>query len=782
MHDYIAHGLPKDVKLRVLSNPSTYIEGSIDEVKSSGILGGLFAILVIFLFLRSGKPTLLISLAIPTSLLITFAPLHLAGVTLNVMSLGGLALGVGMLVDTSIVVLESIARCREEGDDMVTAALRGVSQVHAAVIASTLTTVAVFLPIVFVEGIAGQLFRDQALAVVFSLLASLGVSLFFIPMLASRGRLEEADTRAEDRGPARGRIDRFFRKLGDLQRATLTLFLRVFLLCLRGAARFVGMLLYPFALTFRACYEPIERAYPRVLRASLRMRALILLIALGLAAFAGLRFGQLGSEVVPEVHEGQFEALVFFARDIDVETTDKLASPMEKRIAEMPEVAATFLTCGLAKDELKSSEEGPSSARIHIRLRKGAEDLEAQEERVRARIRGFLDEEPAVHGYRFQNPTIFSIRTPVSVELLGHDLSKLMRASKLVQSAMEELPSLRDIRSTMNRGNTEVVVHFDREKLSQAGLEIGEASRRLSAMVKGEVPTRFAEREKKIDMRVRVDPENLASIRQLGALNLAITGTTPILLSSVAALQFLEGPSEIRRLGNERGAEIQATVRGLDLGSVQEELLAALDRVELPKGITLRLGGQKEEMDRSQSSMIGALLLAIFLVYVVMAAQFESLLQPLIILFTVPLALIGVVLSLDVLDIPLSVVVFIGVIMLAGIVVNNAIVLLDRINQERQRGKRVLEAVIDGASIRLRPVLMTTMTTVLGLLPLTGWLGGLVPFSTGEGVELRSPMAIAVITGLSFSTVLTLLVIPVIYSLVIRDRADSSPALEKQGS
>jgi HAE1 family hydrophobic/amphiphilic exporter-1 len=780
MTDFAAHRLPDGIEARVLTNPADYIENAIDEVKSSGLLGGLFAIFVIFLFLRRARPTLLISIAIPTSLIITFAPLHLAGVTLNVMSLGGLALGVGMLVDTSIVVLESITRCREEGDSLADAAIRGVREVSSAVIASTLTTVAVFLPIVFVEGVAGQLFRDQALAVVFSLLASLGVALFFLPMLASRG---SEHREPEHRGGApwpQGKEPKRSRILGALSRGSSSGLVHA----LRFGKLVIGLLIWPFALLFRllgqlfeTVYSPIERVYRPFLANALRLRWLVVLLVLGLGSLAGWRFGSLGSEVVPQVHEGQFEALIFFARDIDVETTDRLARPLEREIARISGVGATFLTCGVAQDELKSSEEGPSSARVHITLAR-SENPRILEDRVRRDVRELLESQAAVQGYRFENPTLFSVRTPVSVEVLCHDLDKLLVSSQMVMRKLGQLPALRDVRSTMSRGNTEVVVRFDREKLAQLGLDIGEASRRLGAMVQGEVPTRFAEREKKIDMRVRIDPQILSSVQELGRLNLSIASSTPILLRSVAELEFREGPSEIRRLGNLRGAEIQASAKGLDLGGVQEQVLSALSELPLPEGVELRLGGQREEMESSRSGMIGALLLAIFLVYVVMAAQFESLLQPFIILFTVPLALIGVVLALDLLGIAISVVVFIGAIMLAGIVVNNAIVLVDRINQERAAGKELQEAILDGAALRLRPVLMTTATTVLGLLPLTGWIPALPIFGTaGEGIELRAPMAITVVTGLLFATLLTLLFIPVIYRLL--GASSKPPILER---
>jgi HAE1 family hydrophobic/amphiphilic exporter-1 len=327
-------------------------------------------------------------------------------VTLNVMSLGGLALGVGMLVDTSIVVLESITRCREEGDSLADAAIRGVREVSSAVIASTLTTVAVFLPIVFVEGVAGQLFRDQALAVVFSLLASLGVALFFLPMLASRG---SEHREPEHRGGApwpQGKEPKRSRILGALSRGSSSGLVHA----LRFGKLVIGLLIWPFALLFRllgqlfeTVYSPIERVYRPFLANALRLRWLVVLLVLGLGSLAGWRFGSLGSEVVPQVHEGQFEALIFFARDIDVETTDRLARPLEREIARISGVGATFLTCGVAQDELKSSEEGPSSARVHITLAR-SENPRILEDRVRRDVRELLESPSRRAGLSLREP------------------------------------------------------------------------------------------------------------------------------------------------------------------------------------------------------------------------------------------------------------------------------------------------------------------------------------------------------------------------------------------
>ena len=769
--DYIAFRLPKDLQLKLLSDPSRYISNSISEVKSSALIGGVLAILILFLFLRSFRTTVLIGLAIPVSLILTFAPLYLEGVSLNLMSLGGLALGIGMLVDTSIVVLESIQRCREEGDTIRDAALRGTREVANAVTASTLTTVAVFMPIVFVEGISGQLFKDQALAVVFSLLASLAVALFLLPVYAAKGGGESPDHLPEPPPETR---------LGRLVKAMSLPFLRLGHLCIQGA---VGLFKISVAfplLAFQWLWQKVERAYPPILRAALRLRVPILLASILLLFLSVQNARSLGSEVLPEVHQGEFEVQVFLPRDVDVKTTDRIVQPLEAKIAKLKGVARTFLTSGVAADELRGSEEGRHSARLRVVLAPNR-DQAREEMRVKTLCRKILDEEPKIQNYRFQNPSIFTYRQPISVEVLGFNLLALRQAADRVMVRLQGIPNLSDIRSTLARGNTEVRIRFDREQLARSGIDIATAAKGLAARVQGEIPTRFSERDKKIDVRVRLDPEQIQGIQSLRNLNISPKGMAPVLLSTVADLSLREGPSEVRRLGGRRGATVSGQVQGLAMSSVQQQVEEAMAGLDLPPGIEVRMGSQKEEMEKSSKSMLGALLLAIFLVYVVMAAQFESLLQPLIILFTVPMAAIGVLFSLVLLDLPLSVVVFLGAIMLAGIVVNNAIVLVDRINQERESGKETFEAIVDGCRIRLRPVLMTTLTTVLGLLPLTGWLPLQGLFGTsGEGTELRGPMAITVITGLISATLLTLILVPIVYSFLPRRMSPPSADIEEK--
>lgn len=809
MTNFIMHRMqPLGVDVTMLQDQSRFVSDSIDDVKGSAINGGLFAILVIYLFLRRFRATAILFVSIPVSLVATFAPMFMSGIDMNIMSLGGLALGVGMLVDNSIVVLEAITRASEQGLGRKEAAVEGVSRVAGAVIASTLTTVAVFFPIVFVEGVAGQLFRDQALTVVFALLISLLVALFVIPMLASRGRDGTPP-------PNLGRLWRHFRlglpgllamsvvswvaqgmgddqeelkmgiqsissliflvlpflappppktadtRIGGWLQRIVSFWLGTVLLVVCSGLALAHLVSLPFTYLFDAGYRLVARVYPAMLGGALRMRAVVLLIALTLLGLASWRAMDLGNELLPEVHQGEFFLDSFLPRDATVERTDQVMRLVEAEVGRLEEVETTFLASGIDKRELNDSDQGEHSSRILITLRP-SDDRVAQELRIREAIRGIIRKQPDVLSFRFARPSVLAFNAPVVVELFGRDVLQLRKTSERIKAMMETVPGLRDVRSTLQRGNTEIAIRFDRDKMAALGLETRAVTTLLQNKVQGDVPTLFAERERKIDIMVRLDRKGLHTKTQLLAINVNPRGSPAMPLGSIATLHVKEGPSEIRRIGNRRGAEVHATLSGFDLGSSQDLLELELADLQLPKGVTAQIGGQKAEKEESLNSLTMALLLAVFLVYVVMASQFENMVQPFIILLTLPLALVGVVFVLELLSIPLSVVVFLGGIVLAGIVVNNAIILIDQINHLRSSGRDKLSAIVEGCKIRLRPVLMTTSTTVLGLLPLTGWLGG------GEGLELRAPMAIVVVAGLSVSTLLTLIVIPVVYSLVDR--------------
>lgn len=803
--DFLAFRLREDVEMEVLSDQSTFIRSAVNDVRDAAIVGSLLAVFIIWLFLRRLAGTFIIGVSIPISVIVTFAPMFLFGVSLNIMSLGGLALGVGMLVDNAIVVLESIHRCREEGDDLRHAAVRGMREVGGAVTASTLTTIAVFAPIVFVTGIAGQLFGDQALTVVTALSVSLLVAVLFIPMLASRKWLmNEGGPLAGATGSAGGfaawvgrgwwggareasRGVRFewsallpslFATLGRWALFLLFGALRLLVAAVILLATPIGIALWPLARAFDAVWGLVARAYERLLRGALA-QPIVVVLAAGLLLWLTVdRARGLGGELLPEIHQGEFTCHVQLETGTPLETTDEVLDELDRRIREIDGVQTTALTVGIESDTLSRDIEGPNTARLTVRLDELAR-TPRREDAIASEARDLLLADPAIEAVEIRRPTPFALDAPVAVEIKGRDLEAIGEVADTVYERLAAMEELVDVRSSKRPGNPELLLRFDRDKTLEYGVDIRQASTLVRDSLQGNVSTRYSEGNDRIDMRVIGDEIVLSNRANVLDLVVNPTAETPVTLRSVATASLVQGPAEIRRIGNTRGIVVTAEGRGLDLGGLTSRIEAALADLRFPEDVFVELGGQKREMDEAQSSMRFALLLAVFLVYVVMASQFESLVQPLVILLTVPLAGVGVVLALDALGMSLSVVVFIGLIMLAGIVVNNAIVLVDRINQERARGFALTEAVVRAGRARLRPILMTTATTALGLLPMTGWLAG-VPvvgeLGSGEGAEMRAPMAVTVIAGLLASTLLTLVVIPTAYSIVARVADALAPA------
>ncbi len=860
-------------RIQVVADRSLFIQDSIRSVVDAAVYGGLLAVLVLYLFLRNFRTTAIVAVSIPVSLFITFAPLHLAGVSLNIMSLGGLALGIGMLVDSSIVVLESIFRCQEEGDGLVAAAVRGTEEVRGAVIASTLTSIAVFFPMVFVEGVAGQAFGDLGLAVVVSLLASLAVAVFFIPMLASRrmtfrraparlhGLPATADLRHTwrlhrrlwRRGRRRARIalrlpfalvraallpltagftGRDARRVGrwalapwrrrrsaagaaglavrflpalagalyvglrGLVSAVLEVAGRLLLSVVglgvalvrgltaagRGAGRRLGgrgwgrALLrlpgLPLRLTGRFL-AAVQTAYPRVIRAALARPVAVLALTLAVFAVTWLAAGHLGSELLPEVHQGELTFEVALPVGTPIEETDRILEPVERAIlAEREHIRSLIVSVGFDAANSRRSDEGEHSARFKLLL----DDTDPRvEDGVVDRIRRRLAAVPDVDA-RVTRPVLFSTRTPIEVEVHGEDLARLKTYGDRVRAAMASLPQLADVESSLVSGAPEVEIVYDRDLLARYGLDLRAVAEQVRDQVKGYEATKYNLRDRRIPIIVRLAGPDRESVEDVRDLVVNPGGDRPIPLSAVAAVRLGEGPSEVRRIDGQRVAVVSANLGSGSLG----EAVAAIDRklsatIDWPADMTYFVAGQNEEWERSRGSLYLALALSIFLVYVIMAAQFESLLQPFVIMFTIPLAFFGTLVALWALGISLSIVVFLGMIMLAGIVVNNAIVLVDYVNTLRARGLAREEALVTAGSVRLRPILMTTATTVLGLLPMA--------LGLGDGAELRTPMAVAVISGLITSTALTLVVIPVIYSLVdgARDRLFGAAVADDEG-
>jgi len=787
---YLAWRLRDDVAFETLSDQSTFIRAAIDDVRQAGILGAFLSVAVILVFLRKIAPTLIVGIAIPISVVVTFAPMFLLDVSLNLMSLGGLALGIGMLVDNAIVVIESIARCREEGDNLTAAAVRGVREVAGAITASTLTTICVFLPIVFVHGVAGQIFGDQAITVVSSLGVSLLVAVMFIPMLASR-RWLAGDARAVARRP---RVD-FRRGLSfepwDLVPTLFLIVARLLLWIVTLVAFVVGTVLRVAGRTVellaRLVFDPIWRAleavYPPLLKTAMRLAWVVIPLAGWLSYDAFGRVSALGTELLPEIHQGEFT--VFIALDVGkpLPETDRVLGEITREVEALDEVATTAVTVGVEKDSLSREIEGKHTARLTVRSTADARGPEA-ELALQRRVEDIVASHPAVAlAPDVRRPTPFAQEPPVQVEIQGYDLERLEAVSHDVVRRLSRAPEIAEVRSSVRPGHPEARVTFDRDKILEYGLDLAAVSAFVRDQVLGNVSTRFHEGDERIDVRVLGDEIVLSNLERVLDLVLNPAEADPVRLRSVATVERVQGPAEIRRIGNTRAVVVTAQGEGLALGGLAEAIDRELDGLAHPDDVQVELGGQKRDMDAAQRSMRFALLLAVFLVYVVMASQFESLLQPLVILVSVPLAGVGVVYVLEALDVTLSVVVFIGLIMLAGIVVNNAIVLIDRINQRRAAGVELEAAILEAGRARLRPILMTTATTVLGLLPLTGWLAELPVFAVGagEGAEIRAPLAITVIAGLISSTLLTLVVVPVVYLLVermaraLRPRAAEDP-------
>ncbi|MEO6245484.1 MAG: efflux RND transporter permease subunit [Opitutaceae bacterium] len=964
MTNFIGQQLPPGATLELLADQSVFISKSIDEVKSNAITGALIAVVVLYLFLRNVAQTLIIGLSIPISIVATFAPMYMAGVSLNIISLGGLALGVGMLVDNGIVVLESIFRCREEGDDLLTAVVRGTQEVGMAVGASTLTTVAVFLPIVFVEGVAGQVFGDMALTVVFSLLASLAAAVFLIPMLASRkfeapaalgvatrssGFLQFADPAASGaawRQPGRifismvGRLgwaaaillavtlkavavagflvlwpllwlvagwkwrgvrggwaafaawseaDRFWRiggervwpgllqfsapttLAGGLTRTWSWLAARRWrwlgLLVLPALALaavlyfrmgvtvpaaaplpfaqggsvlpplkplhlvvwhwlvvqpwwWLGLLLVPGAVPaiftlargaleialrwigtvamtaglslamlvvgfiravsaiggttagrgldwFEHGYQKLQAAYPSLITAALRHRYLVL--GGSAAAFLICWFvlvPRLGKELIPQVHQGEFNLDLTLPIGTPLERTAATAARIDEVVRAQPEVERTALTVGAEEGAATSIAAGEHTARLAVRLKS---DLPSSAEarlidHIRANFRDLPETKLEV-----SYPTLFSFRNPIEVEIRGHDLGMLKRLSREAETLLaESVPGLVDVHSTLQSGHPEIQIIYQRDRLAEANLNLRTVADLVRNKVQGRIATEFRQEDQMIDIVVRLREADRLGIEELRNLVINPGGLVPLTLASVATLTINEGPSEIRRVDQQRTALITANLRDADLSTVSRDIVTALDTMSFPAGFTYVVAGQNKEMQTSLNSLLLAFALALFLVYIVMASQFESLLQPLLIMMTVPLALIGVVVVLWLGGYPVSIMVFLGLIILAGIVVNNAIVLIDYINTLRDRGLELSVAISEAGRARLRPILMTTLTTVLGLVPMA--------LGLGEGAEIRAPMAITVIVGLTTSTLLTLVVIPTLYYLFPGKRGPTSIA------
>ena len=793
--------LPGGTKLVPVYDQSKFIASAVSDVKDAAILGGLLSILVLYFFLRDAWATIVTGVVIPVTVVGIFVMMYAFDLTLNVMSLGGIALSVGMLIDNSVVILEAIARRKEAGLSTIDAAREGTAEVATAVTASTLTSVAVFFPMVFVSGIAGQLFRDQALTVTFAQLISLMVGITLVPMLTAwRARLGEPVDQAPDAGEPRetlAALRRYLRgmlaniNVNALVRPTGTSatqappswlnapwrllrwiarrvawslrWLITFLVRqLRLSGRPAGQVAGRAAVTFRVGHaEGLQLP-----RASLSRVARLGAGTPCGRAVRGFRHARRhGADPSPPRQRADPAALAGRVHGQDASAGRLAARDHRPSGALHPRRGAQTTQSrqrlcgggyrqparresrGLGRERRQSRREAPRAHRPGRRRARHAADARAAGGHPRRAVRIH----PAVIAHALHaggsDPRRLRSRAPLA-------------GGKRLRDRMERSGAFRDIRSSIEGGHPEIQIVFDQERASQLGLAVRDIADRVVSNVRGSVATRYRLQEKKIDVLVRSVDTRAASIEEVRNLVVNPGSDRPVPLSAVAEVRLATGPAEIRRANQERVAVISAAPADGDLGNATREAQGILDATTLPVGILGSVSGQSEEMTQSFRSLGLAFALAVFLVYLVMASQFESLLHPFVILFTIPMGLIGSVWGLYITGTTINSVALIGLIMLAGIVVNNAIVLIDAINQARERGLQRIDAIKLAGRTRLRPILITSVSTIVGLIPMA--------IGIGEGAEIRRPMAITVIAGNLVATFLTLIVIPVLYAVMDR--------------
>ncbi|MFQ6037117.1 MAG: efflux RND transporter permease subunit [Candidatus Aminicenantales bacterium] len=712
--------LPPDIEFWPFMDQSDMIQRVIRRTGNNALVGGILAIFFILVFLRNWRPTLTIALAIPLSVITTFIALYLAGYTINLLTLGGLALGIGMLVDNAVVVIENIFRHIEEGKARDIAAKLGASEVGMAITASTLTTIAVFFPMVFARGITGRLTRGLALSIAFALLASLFVALTVVPMVASV--LFKPNRNKNNQGKKK-----------------------------------------------RAEFERAKRFYRNLLHKALKRKGRVLggVLALFLLSFVIVPF--LGTEFMPAMDRDMLILRVKMPVGTSLEETNYIASIVEDLMSKEPEVKTISAQVGSAAEEDPSdlaggfSNTGTHEAILWVGLLPQSErthsDLEILE-RIRKKL-------PELRNVKFEALDIGQMmmggaRAPVEIKVFGKDVFRLREIADGIVARIQGIEGLRDITHTFSEGKPEYHIRISREEASRLGLMVSQVATTVQAASLGKVATRYREGNEEIDVRVRFKKPFRDTLEDIKNIPVMTPANSMVPLGQVAEISKGEGPIQINRENQARVVTVMANIAGRDLGSVVRDIkqrIEGLDRT-LPPGYFVEFGGQYEDMQEAFVIMAYAFALATLLVYMIMASQFESFRHPFVIMFTIPLALVGVIAALVVSGKPISLPVLIGFIMLGGIAVNNGIVMVDYINQLKRRGVDKREAILQGCTVRLRPVLITAFTTILGMLPMA--------LSTSAGSEMRAPMAITVVGGLVATTLLTLFVIPIVYSIFDR--------------
>ncbi|BFH13709.1 efflux RND transporter permease subunit [Paenibacillus melissococcoides] len=696
--------LPQGIELKKVSDTSIFIRQSIDSVVSNMLSGGLLAVFILILFLRSIRSTFVIALSMPIAIISTFTLMYFTGQTLNIISMGGLALGIGMMVDNSIVILENIFTYRQKGMSMKEAAIKGAAELASAVIASTMTTLVVFLPIVFVQGLTSDIFRPLALTVCFSLIASLVVAITLIPMLSSKIVSQKKIVQSEKKG---------------------------------WYVRFFGLFV---------------SGYKRILRWALGHRKTTVFATILLLVGSFFLFPFIGMEFMPGGDQGQIQISVQTPSGTSLEETKKVADEVAALLKPYESIIDT------ASESIGGGGPfggGANSATFTIQLIRATE----RDMTTTAMMQELTDAVTDIPGAEITVSAMesgFGAGSPIQIKVNGQEQDVLEEVASQVVWLISDIHGVYNAESSAAEGNAELNISIDRSLAATYGLSYQQIMNEISLAMNGQLATQYREGGSEYDVRVILPEAERDSISALNALTIQSQTGQLVPLSAVAQFQQLQGPVMIQRENQQRQINVTADLAGRDLGSVSTEIEQALQKMNFSEGYTYSMGGETEEMMSAFADLAIALVFSIFLVYVVMAVQFESLLYPFIIMFAMPTTFVGVLFGLFITGTPLSVTALIGVIMLAGIVVNNAIILVDYINIQRRYGLERHEAIMQGAPSRLRPIFMTTLTTVLGLLPLA--------LGIGEGAEMQAPLAIVVIFGLSCSTIFTLLLVPVMYT------------------
>jgi HAE1 family hydrophobic/amphiphilic exporter-1 len=712
------------IKVVPVINQGNFIERSIANVARSVLYGGGLAIVVLLFFLRNIRSTLVISLSIPISIVATFALIFFGGFTLNLMTLGGLALGVGMMVDSSIVVLENIFRRRSENNEAPEiASEEGAREVGPAIIASTITTLVIFLPLIFVRGVSGILFKELAYVIIFALICSLTVALSLVPMLASR-LLTASGQRTARQRPRANR----------------------------------------WSAAANSAFGGLENAYLELLRWVLSHRLVTVFLAAALLGASLLLLPMIGSEFLPPSDEGEIRVNGKMEIGTRLDLVDRQTRIIEQIVRPaVPEAVASVVSVGASGWRADAGSEGeirmsllPAAQRERSNVAI-AKDLRR---RLDGRVPGMEIRVRAPQG-QFLLDRLLGGDEGLTVEIRGYELATLDALAKVAADSIVDVAGITDIQTSLEAGIPQQEIRVNRDKIADLGLSARNVTQMLQTAVAGSKAGEYRAGGNSYRILVQLKDAEKRSLGEILDLTLTTASGEKVALRNVVATEPSRGPVLIDRKDQQRRVTVRANVAGRDLGSVAAEVQALLDQIPRPVGYDLAVAGNFEEQQKASRELIISLVLALVLVYMVLACQYESLRDPLVVMFSVPLAAVGVLVTLFITETTLNVQSYIGCIMLGGIVVNNAILLVDQAGRLTGDGMVTRDALIEAGRRRLRPILMTTLTTILGLLPLA--------LGIGEGSDAQAPLARAVVGGLAGSTLITLVLIPVVYSLFHTD-------------